>query len=117
MVGQLVKIGSSTEADNRLYIANLDGYAGCYDWQPLFRIHVENSGKVETSVQSKLKQYKKPINFVRNGNRQIAREVFACSYNLAYTELSTTLQIFGILETKPWRAEQHVLDNYEFDRL
>jgi hypothetical protein len=115
--GKLLKIGLSTETDNRIYIANLDGYAGCSDWKPLVRVHVQQAGRIESTVQAKFRSYQKMIDFVRNGARQRALECFACSFRQAYTELVATLRDFAILDGKQWLAERYVLDNYEFDRL
>jgi hypothetical protein len=80
MASRLIKVGTSSEPNNRLYIANLDGYANSYDWQLLFLIHVQQAGKIESDVQSKLRPYQRRINFVRNGTEQVATEFFACSY-------------------------------------
>jgi hypothetical protein len=56
---QLIKIGSSTKAENRLYIANLVGYANYFDLELLFRTHVQQAGRIESDVQSKLGLYQR----------------------------------------------------------
>jgi T5orf172 domain len=114
---QLIKVGSSTEALNRLYIANLVGYADCSDWELLFLIHVQQAGRIENEVQSKLRPYQRQISFVRSGTRQVATECFACSYQQVYSKLATTLVGFGMLKGKQWRAERDILGKYEFDKL
>jgi hypothetical protein len=116
-VSRLIKVGLSTEVHNRLYIANLVGYANCFDWELLSRVHVQQAAKIESEVQLKLRPYQRLVTFVRSGTRQTARECFACSYQEAYSSLAATLLGFGILEGTRWRAEPHVLDNYEFDKV
>jgi hypothetical protein len=54
MTSKLVKIGSSKDPNNRLYIANLDGYGGVFNWRLLYSVHVPQGGKIETNVQSTL---------------------------------------------------------------
>lgn len=112
---QLIKVGSSTEAENRLYIANLVGYANCSDWELLFRIHVQQAGRIESDVQSKLRLYQRQINFIRSGTSQVARECFACSYQTVYSNLFLTLISFGIFKGEQWQAQRDILDNYELD--
>jgi T5orf172 domain len=114
--GHLIKIGSSTAADNRLYTANLVGYASCSDWERLFCINVQQGARIESDVQSKLRPYQRQINFMRSGTRQTARECFACSYQQAYSQLTTTLRSCGELE-KAWQAERAILENYEFNKF
>ncbi len=117
LASQLIKIGSSNEPNNRIYIANLDGYANSSDWQPLFQIHVQQAGRIESDIQSKLRPYQRRINFVRNGSEQVATECFACSYEQAYSKLVTTLLGVGIFKGKQWRAPSETLARYEFGEL
>lgn len=115
--GKLIKIGSSSDPYDRLYIANLDGYANSFDWQPLFYVYVQQAGRIESDTQSKLRKYQRRISFIRNGTIQDATECFACSYRQAHCNLYLTLISFGIIEAKQWQAERDTLDNYEFEEL
>jgi hypothetical protein len=115
IIGKLIKIGSSKDPHNRLYIANLDSYAGLSDWQPLYSAYVPRAGKIETGVQSALSLYQRRIEFCRNGVEQVANECFACSYHRAHFWLCLTLLGDGIFKLKQWDAGRDTLEKYEFD--
>ena len=87
MTSKLVKIGSSKDPSNRLYIANLDRYGGVFDWRLLYSVHVPQAGKIETDVQSTLRPYQRRIDFYRNGIEQVANECFVCGYHRAHFNL------------------------------
>src|SRR6202012_2938302 len=95
---RLIKVGSSKDPNNRIYIANLNGheYAGVSDWQLLYSTYVEQAGKVEFDIHDRLREYQTRIEFVRNGDEQIAKECFICRYSTAREAIVLMLKRFGI---------------------
>jgi hypothetical protein len=114
---KLIKVGSSKDPTDRLYIANLDGYAGASDWNILFFVHVGQAGAVESEVQSRLRTYKKKIRFNRNGVEQEASECFSCNYSEAHSNLCLSLVDVGIFDARRWQADQSTIGRYEFNYL
>ena len=113
---KLIKIGSSKDPENRIYIANLDGheYAGASDWRLLFSMYVRQAGKIETDVHSQLRPFQRQISFCRNGTKQTATECYSCSYQKAYFNLYLSLIGAGIFEGPASEGRQDILDQYAF---
>jgi hypothetical protein len=116
---RLIKIGSSKNPNNRIYIANLNGheYAGASDWLVLHSIYVQQAGKIEIDIHDQLRKYQTPIQFVRNGDKQIAKECFMCSYSIARKTLVLVLERFEIYKEPLWEVNQAILEQYEFAKF
>lgn len=114
IASKLIKVGPSKDPNDRLYIANLDGYAGASDWNILFFIHVGQAGAVESEIRSRLRTYQKKILFHRNGVEQEATECFSCSYSQAHFNLCLSLIAVGISGSRQWQADKSTIRRYEF---
>lgn len=80
---RLIKIGLSANIQNRLYIANLEGYAGIRDWVVKDFQCVREMGRLETKVKRALASYRVDRVWTRNGKSSTATEVFSCTLKLA----------------------------------
>lgn len=100
---RLVKVGFSAEdPDNRIYIANLQGYAGSNDWKIRFSVYVENAGRLEIAIHSTLKNHQALQLWERNGFESEAREVYACSLAYAKQVLMSQLAPSDIATLTTW---------------
>ena len=81
--GQLTKIGFSTDPFNRIYIANLEGYAGKRDWRVRAQLKSSNAGQLEIAAHKFLRDYCDSTFWVRNSKITYPREVFSCSFETA----------------------------------
>jgi hypothetical protein len=116
---RLIKIGSSKNPNNRIYIANLNGheYAGVSDWQVLYSIYVEQAAKIEIEIHGRLREYQTRVQFVRNGDEQVAKECFTCNYSIARKTIVHMLKCFKIHKEPEWEEKQDILDQYEFIKV
>jgi hypothetical protein len=80
---RLVKVGLSADFNNRLYIANLEGYADIWDWIVRDCRYVQEMGRVEAGVKRALASYGVNRVWIRNGKFTTAKEVFSCTLKLA----------------------------------
>lgn len=82
--GRMTKVGFSKEdAGNRIYIANLDGYAGKHNWQVRACLYSPIAGKIELALVRALRGYSTKPSWERNGTTSVPTEVFVCSYDIA----------------------------------
>lgn len=91
--GRLTKVGFSKNASNRLYIANLEGYAGKRDWRLRALFYSSNAGQLELATHRALKAYGVFADWERNGTTTRPREVFHCSYEIARDALLSVLTL------------------------
>jgi hypothetical protein len=89
--GRLTKVGFSRDALNRLYIANLEGYAGEYNWRIRARVYSSTAGQKEFAVHRLLNSYRHRRAWERNGVELSPREVFNCTYDTAHAALISVL--------------------------
>lgn len=89
--GRLTKVGFSQDARNRIYIANLEGYAGARDWRIRAWLCSENAGQIELAVHRALSGNVAARGWERNGGRQVSKEVFRCTYEAAREALLSVL--------------------------
>ncbi|WP_367305148.1 GIY-YIG nuclease family protein [Sphingomonas tagetis] len=57
-IGRLIKVGSSTDPEKRIYNANCDGYGGEFDWKLKGSAPVAQMGRAETAIQRALSGYR-----------------------------------------------------------
>ena len=79
----MTKVGFSQDAPNRIYIANLEGYAGKQNWHVRARLYSSNAGQIELAAHRALRNYAIKQAWDRNGAISVTREVFICSYETA----------------------------------
>jgi hypothetical protein len=85
---ELFKIGfSSDDPDNRIYIANLEGYGGAVDWCIRLRVWSGRAGKIEIATHKSLVEYHADRAWVRNGLDAVATELFNCDLDDAINAL------------------------------
>lgn len=88
----LIKIGfSSDDPDNRIYIANLDGYGGAWDWRICMTVWAEHAGAKEIAVHRSLFEFRNERLWIRNGAVVVAKELFDCDLALAIETLAAHL--------------------------
>ena len=75
----LFKVGfSSDDPDNRIYIANLEGYGGAWDWRICLTVWSERAGAVEIAAHRSLADFRAERAWVRNGADIVSKEMFGC---------------------------------------
>ena len=80
---RLIKVGLSANYCDRIYIANLEGYADIGDWKIRDFCYVNEMGRVETQIKRSLAPFRANRPWVRNGEATIAKEVFSCTLKYA----------------------------------
>ncbi|WP_300974510.1 GIY-YIG nuclease family protein [Sphingomonas sp. LHG3406-1] len=90
--GRLTKVGFSDDPSNRIYIANLEGYAGIHNWRIVAAIHLARAGQIEKTLHQLLRPYCVDLEWERGGNVTQSREVFRCKYAVAKEALLSLLQ-------------------------
>ena len=86
---KLTKVGfSADDVQNRIYIANLEGYAGAKDWSVVGEAYSEAAGRVEIEVHKALREYRQTQAWVRNGWECEAHEVYRCTRRQAREALA-----------------------------
>lgn len=64
-----------------------EGYGGAHDWVLLFSGEVPNAGAVEHSAQTRLAEFCTTREYWKDGMRQTAVELLACSFSTAMKAL------------------------------
>lgn len=90
---RLIKVGSSAQPSNRIYIADLESYGGINDWKVRATAFVHEMGRVEKEVKNSLREYSAPRVWVRNGSERVAREIFKCTLTTALGALGLVAEI------------------------
>lgn len=88
---RLIKIGSSTEMDERVYNLNLFKYGGASDWVILVTAASEEAGRIEARAQERLNEFKCSSTYFRSGMETTCYELFQCSYAKAKAALVAVL--------------------------
>ena len=89
----LTKVGfSADDPDNRIYIANLESYAGASDWDIVMRVNSAEAGRLELDLHSELREYRLPLCWIRNGEECEAREVYECGAQEAIDAVTAVLR-------------------------
>ena len=78
-----IKIGLAEDLDNRLRQLNDWAYGNAKDWKMLASSFVENAGRVENTVQTKLADFKVAGTYNREGKDQKCKELFRCNFERA----------------------------------
>lgn len=91
--GRLTKVGFSQDAPNRIYIANVEGYAGEQDWRIRAWLYSPNAGQIELAVHRALNQFETSQAWERNGTTIHSKEVFRCSFAVAREALLSVLTV------------------------
>jgi hypothetical protein len=89
--GGLTKVGFSQDAPNRVYIANVEGYAGEQNWRIRALVYSPNAGQIELAAHRALSRYGAAQAWKRNGATIYSKEVFRCSFTVARGALLSVL--------------------------
>ncbi|WP_142114563.1 hypothetical protein [Bosea sp. AK1] len=100
----LVKVGNSTNCDVRISKINFDGVGGTKDWQLIFRLPVEEGGRLEIETQVLLSEYMVVTSYMKDGRPQDSRECFRCSPGRALEAILRAAQSGGHVIGEPWRS-------------
>ena len=88
----LLKVGySGDQVDNRLYIANLEGLGGCYDWDKRVTWKSKKAGRIEIALHQALSAHAVLKTWPRNGAYVETKEIFDCEFETAKTALENLL--------------------------
>jgi hypothetical protein len=87
----LTKVGFSQDAPNRIYIANLEGYAGRQNWRIRASLYSLNAGQIELAVHRALRGYSATHIWERNGVPLSSKEVFHCTFEAARDALISVI--------------------------
>jgi predicted GIY-YIG superfamily endonuclease len=91
-INRSLKIGfSGDDPDNRIYIANLEGYGDAWDWRIRRLVWSERAGKIEAATHQELAAYRSDEEWIRNGTLIRTRELFSCSLATASRALVRNL--------------------------
>jgi T5orf172 domain len=98
----LSKIGSTIDIDNREKKLCFDRVASAVDWKIVFYAETEEAGKLEQIVHSQLGNWLFPIEYFKDGKKQISRECFTCTPIFAVNETIETAQRLGKRFSDTW---------------
>jgi hypothetical protein len=79
----LVKIGSTTDVERRIYSLNYQSYGGANDWVVVDCANTAEMGLLERQIQDRLSKYKVKGIYIKGGKSQSAAEIFRCELRIA----------------------------------
>ena len=111
-----IKIGSSNDPENRIYIANIERYAGASDWRILAKVLVYRSGFIENEAHKLLRLIFQQVQtaYYKGDIITISKENYYCTYSDAARVLRLILAsegAEGVIEETIGIAH----DQFEFD--
>lgn len=83
----LIKVGCAADADARLAKLANEGYGGQFDWRLVELVHVDRMGELEGQVHQRLRGYRHPVSYVRDGRVVECKELYNCLLTLASDQL------------------------------
>lgn len=107
---RLLKFGVTKNLRRRTGNNRSQKYGGIGDWKLLYRVWVEESGRVESEALKRLKRHAVRRSYLKDGHPQITREMVGCSLSDALVALEQ-----GLTESEQasgWRSGDAVF--YEF---
>lgn len=99
--GRIFKVGSSVDLERRTVKLNFDSYAGQSDWVMLCGHVVPSMGQVEYKIHKSLERYVVPIEYVKDGNKQMSREVFRAELKVIWQSFLAQTKAYN--EGSRWR--------------
>jgi T5orf172 domain len=108
--GRLIKIGTTGDITRRIRQQRTEQYGGFGDWSVLTSIYVNDAGKMEREVSSRIRGGRVFNGYIKDGHEQVAIEIIRCSFSAAFKALSDA--VGGILESQYWLDQNR---EYEFD--
>ena len=89
---RLVKVGVAGDAGERVVSANKQSYGNVDDWKLKFAVKVINAGQAEKIIHDALADFKKPRQFIKDGQYVLAQEIFSCSIKKAINAIKIRLE-------------------------
>ena len=96
---QLIKVGVTTQLQERLENLNWERYGQATDWKILAVAQVDEAGKIENQVHQKLHAYRHSSTSIRADQEIVCYELFRCSFAQAKTALISVLPSGVVLKT------------------
>ena len=111
-IGQLYKVGSTIDFEQRVQALRREKYAGLDDWKIICVCMVKNSGRVEFEVHKKLTAYKEPRSYEVSGKKITATEVFKASLTIVWQGFQTSVGWSDLPENKKSRVKNFSAFDY-----
>jgi hypothetical protein len=108
--GRVLKIGTTKDVWGQQYRLQYVQYGSLGDWRMLCYVRVDEAGNVEHAVRRRLQRYKTMRMYVKDGFRQIGREIVQCSFSTAFKAFSDV--IGDEQKSKLWQSKH--CHYYEF---
>ena len=112
---KVVKIGFTSNINNREESLNNENYGQINDWKILFQVMCKNAGKIEFHTHKKLSKYLTDKNYLKNNKRNQCYEIFSCSYSLAKKTLDEN--IGDKKNIKKIKENTNIINEYEFKNI
>ena len=112
---KVVKIGFTSNINNREESLNNENYGQINDWKILFQVMCKNAGKIEFHTHKKLSKYLTDKNYLKNNKRNQCYEIFSCSYSLARKTLDEN--IGDKKNIKKIKENTNIINEYEFKNI
>jgi hypothetical protein len=112
---KVVKIGFTSNINNREESLNNGNYGEINDWKILFQVTCKNAGKIEFNTHKKLSKYLTDKSYLKNNKRNQCYEIFSCSYSLAKNTLDEN--IGDRKNIKKLKENIKIIKEYEFDNV
>jgi hypothetical protein len=107
---RLIKVGTSSNIDQRERQMRTERYGGAGDWQVLLLLTVANAGSIENRIQYRLSQYCTTREYWKDGWKQVAVELFKCPFSKVR---QTLLDVVGPDGLGAWVSKR--TGAYEFE--
>jgi hypothetical protein len=104
----LVKVGSSTNVDQRERQMNFERYGGAGDWQVVFKVSVQEAGRLEMDTHGHLDIYRRKGRYVKDGTSQQARECFQCRPLIALNALVDAILAGKHTAREQWTSREFI---------
>jgi len=108
--GRVIKIGAAKDIAQRERQLRAERYGGFADWSILLHLEVDNVGKIERDISSRISGNRVFNDYVKDGREQLAIEIIRCSFSDAFRAFSEC--VGGIERARFWMNRNR---QYEFD--
>ncbi len=106
---EIIKVGTSNNPERRVYaLNNEEVYAGVSDWELLYAVRVNESGKVEFNAHRLLDTYAAPETYTYRGREMHCLETFHCGLSRAVSVIGSIVDLGSV---DAWMTDS---TSYEF---
>jgi hypothetical protein len=117
LLGEVIKIGSTSGKATRQESLNRTKYGGYDDWEILCTLSCSNSGEIEIQIGQILSKYKASRKYAHDGKDQSTYELFTCSYTTAIAALKQIMTRYPKIATNSVREDRFKSARYTFRNL